>query len=162
MSCRTIKKTAFTSKAGLKKYNTPWLDNTLSITMKGVTWTGELIEPAQDKTKEQTTEPLQMAQYPVVYPDGAFGRTAPPDQPKAVLVQNATIWTSGPKGNIENGDLLIRQGKIDRVGTNLTAPPGTTIIDAAGSKKPKLFAKHNRYIEIPHILEAGEREGNNW
>ena len=35
-----------------------------------------------------------------------------PEQPGAVLVRNATVWTSGPNGKLENADLLVRDGKI--------------------------------------------------
>ncbi len=67
-----------------------------------------------------------------VYPAGAYGRAALPEQPAVLLVQNATIWTSGPAGNLESADLLVRAGKIEQVGKHLTAPPGATVIDATG------------------------------
>ena len=47
------------------------------------------------------------------------------------LIQNATILTV-TKGTIENGSILIRNGKISRVGKNLEAPAGATVIDATG------------------------------
>ncbi|HET9887115.1 MAG TPA: amidohydrolase family protein [bacterium] len=52
--------------------------------------------------------------------------------PKAVLVQHATIWTSGPKGTLEDADLLVRDGKIAAVGKRLSAPKGAVVIDAEG------------------------------
>src|SRR6185503_2797332 len=52
--------------------------------------------------------------------------------PKAVLVQHATIWTSGPKGTLEDADLLVRDGKIAAVGANLSAPKGAVVIDGKG------------------------------
>ena len=45
------------------------------------------------------------------YPAGAYGRKGLPTQPEWVLVKNATIWTSGPAGNLESADLLVRAGK---------------------------------------------------
>ena len=47
------------------------------------------------------------------------------------LIQNATIFTV-TKGTIENGSILIRNGKIAQVGKNLKAPEGATVIDATG------------------------------
>lgn len=66
------------------------------------------------------------------WPAGAYGRKGIPDQPDAVLVRNATIWTSGSAGRIDGGDLLVRAGKIEGVGRYLAAPAGAVVIDAAG------------------------------
>ncbi|MSU25115.1 MAG: amidohydrolase [Opitutus sp.] len=66
------------------------------------------------------------------YPAGVLGRKGPPVQPEWLLVKNATLWTSGPLGRIEGGDLLIHAGKIEKIGKGLVAPPGATMIDAAG------------------------------
>lgn len=66
------------------------------------------------------------------WPAGFYGRKGIPAQPEWVLVKNATIWTSGPLGRILGGDLLVHAGKTEKVGTNLTAPPGALIIDATG------------------------------
>jgi imidazolonepropionase-like amidohydrolase len=47
------------------------------------------------------------------------------------VIRNARIVTvSGPE--IESGSLVIRGGKIDTVGANVTAPPGATEIDGRG------------------------------
>jgi len=48
-----------------------------------------------------------------------------------LFIQNATILTI-THGNIEHGSILIRDGKIAAVGTDLKAPEGATVIDAAG------------------------------
>ncbi|MEY2500279.1 MAG: hypothetical protein QOI07_613 [Verrucomicrobiota bacterium] len=70
--------------------------------------------------------------FPENYPAGAFGRTAAPDQPKAVLIQGATVWTSGPQGTLQNADLLVTGGKISAVGPGLKAPGGATVVDGKG------------------------------
>jgi imidazolonepropionase-like amidohydrolase len=48
-----------------------------------------------------------------------------------ILIQNATILTI-THGNIEHGSILIRDGKIAAVGTDVKAPEGATVIDASG------------------------------
>ena len=52
-------------------------------------------------------------------------------QEHATLIKNATVLTV-TRGTIENGDVLIRNGKIAAVGKNLKAPAGATVIDATG------------------------------
>ncbi len=47
------------------------------------------------------------------------------------LIRGGRIITFD-RGIIEKGDLLVRNGKIVGIGTNLQAPPGTVVIDASG------------------------------
>lgn len=59
-------------------------------------------------------------------------------------IQNARVHTVGPRGVIENGDVIIRNGLIEAVGVDLPAPEGATIINAAGRVvTPGLFAPHS-------------------
>lgn len=48
-----------------------------------------------------------------------------------VLIKNATVMTA-IKGTLQNTDILIQNGKIERIGKNLTAPAGVRVIDATG------------------------------
>src|SRR5271163_2076989 len=59
-------------------------------------------------------------------PSAAFAQAS-----NTILIQNATILTI-THGNIEHGSILVRDGKIAAVGTDLKAPEGATVIDAAG------------------------------
>ncbi len=53
-------------------------------------------------------------------------------QPRSeVLIKNATVMTAA-RGTLENTDILIRNGKIARIGKNLTAVNGARTIDATG------------------------------
>jgi imidazolonepropionase-like amidohydrolase len=62
----------------------------------------------------------------------AAARLAPSAVPGEVLIQNATIMTAS-HGVIKNGSILIRDGKIAEVGTNLKArDPNARTIDATG------------------------------
>jgi len=55
-----------------------------------------------------------------------------PEQPDAVLVKGATIWTSGSDGVLEDTDLLIKKGKIAKIGKSLNAPRNAVVIDGSG------------------------------
>jgi imidazolonepropionase-like amidohydrolase len=74
----------------------------------------------------------QKSSFPVNYPLGAWGRIAAPDQPKLVLFTNATIWTNGAAGKIEKGAILVGEGKILAVGTDLATPAGAVVVDLQG------------------------------
>lgn len=49
----------------------------------------------------------------------------------ATLIRNATVLTAS-RGTLENADVLMRDGKIERVGAGLDAPPGAVVVDATG------------------------------
>jgi len=55
----------------------------------------------------------------------------PPDAPRVILIQNATILTVS-HGTIEHGSILIKDGKIAEVGASIKAPKDAQVIDAAG------------------------------
>src|SRR5438105_2873289 len=84
------------------------------------------------KTEEKPSPLDKPLDFPEAYPAGSFGRIAPPEQPHAVLIQGATIWTSGPQGTIQNADLLVTDGKIAAVGNGVKAPSGATVVDGKG------------------------------
>jgi imidazolonepropionase-like amidohydrolase len=52
-------------------------------------------------------------------------------QAREVLIRNATVMTA-TRGTLQNTDIHIRDGKIQRIGRNLTAGSGAQIIDASG------------------------------
>src|SRR5215467_3715443 len=48
-----------------------------------------------------------------------------------VLIKNAIVMTA-THGNITNGSIYLKDGKISAVGANVNAPAGATVIDAGG------------------------------
>ncbi|MFZ3329497.1 MAG: amidohydrolase [Candidatus Acidiferrales bacterium] len=74
--------------------------------------------------------------------------------PGTILIQNATVMTV-THGNIEHGSILIRDGKIAEVGTDLKAPEGAAVIDATGQYViPGIIDCHS------HIaIDGGVNEG---
>ena len=109
-------------------------------------------EPDTSKPKKPV-----MASFPPVFPPGEFGRSSIPEQPGVLVVKNATVWTSGPQGIIENGSLLVRQGKIVSVGKNLEIPGGAVVIDAQGKHiTPGLIDAHSHTAGDGALNEAGQ------
>ena len=113
-----------------------------AITGSGETPTGAMIRWSAKRTAsynparkpDEKPSPLDKPlDFPETYPAGSFGRVAPPEQSRSVLIQGATIWTSGPEGTIQNGDLLVTDGKISAVGHGLKVPAGALVVDAKGA-----------------------------
>ncbi|HAP36216.1 MAG TPA: amidohydrolase [Bacteroidetes bacterium] len=92
----------------------------------------------------------------LVFPDGAFGRKEIPKQ-QDVLVKNATLWTSGPQGNLEETDLLVSKGNISKIGKGLSAPSGVVVIDAKGKHVTSgLIDAHSHTAISEGVNEAGQ------
>ena len=67
---------------------------------------------------------------PVVLDLTAVSIPVPPAG-RLVAITNATIMTAS-NGTIQNGTIVIRDGKITQVGTNITVPAGAKVIDGTG------------------------------
>src|SRR5258708_8409322 len=74
----------------------------------------------------------------------SVSRAMPPaDADSVILIQNATILTVS-HGIIENGSILIKDGKIAEVGSSIKAPTGARVIDAAGQfVMPRIIDSHS-------------------
>jgi imidazolonepropionase-like amidohydrolase len=123
---------------------------------RGFPWRAEITAPAKsDAEAEESSGPIRMAEFPLVYPEGAFGRTAPPERPEVLLVKDATVWTCGPQGILSPGDVLIKGGKIAQIGRNLAAPEGAVVVNAAGKHvTPGLIDAHSHLAISGGINES--------
>ncbi len=122
---------------------------------KKFNWMAEFIKSWKEKPDTTKPQPTKMATYPVIFPDGAYGRSSPPNQPNILFVKNGTIWTCGNQGVIENGDLIVKKGRIIQVGRNLKTPAGAVMLDAAGKHiSPGLIDAHSHLAISGGVNEA--------
>lgn len=120
------------------------------------TWKAARIEPAGEG-RERTRSPFIPLNLPERYPSVDYGLTAIPEQPDNLLVQNATIWTQGEEGIMENADMLITDGRIAAVGQNIDAPRRATVIDAGGRHvTPGLIDPHIHSSIAGGVNETGD------
>lgn len=116
---------------------------------------GTRVEGYEGATRGTVAARVPAIDLPWTRPSMEFGRTAPPEQPAVLLVRNATVWTQGPQGKLENADLLVRAGKIAQVGRNLSAPSGAVVIDATGKHvTPGLIDPHT-HSGVSSVNESG-------
>ena len=71
----------------------------------------------------------------------------------SVLIKNGTVLTI-TNGTLENTDVLVKDGKIDRIGKNLKAPKGAEEVDATG-----LFVMPGIIDAHSHIAGTSINEG---
>jgi N-acetylglucosamine-6-phosphate deacetylase len=112
-------------------------------------------KPAKtDKKKQQVRElhKKRVAHSPL---DGR----GPIAEPKAVLIQGATIWTCGPQGRLDNADVLVVGGKIKAIGSKLTSgsatPESPMLIDGQGLHvTPGLIDCHSHTAILGAVNES--------
>jgi imidazolonepropionase-like amidohydrolase len=130
------------------------LTGTLSVTGVGshdVTGQRVLDEPTKPEDKRKD-EPVVT---PVVMGNTEAWRMPEPAQPPAVLVRNATVWTAGSAGTLENADLLVRGGKIAAVGRHLAAPANAVVIDGTGKHvAPGIIDCHSHSAILGNVNEC--------
>ena len=76
-------------------------------------------------------------------------------EPAAVLIRNATLWTSSKRGILKKHDLLIAAGEIKKIGRDLQAPENTHVIDAKGKHVTAgLIDAHNHSMILGGVNEG--------
>ncbi|TWU62922.1 isoaspartyl dipeptidase [Crateriforma conspicua] len=93
---------------------------------------------------------------PLLHPLGAYGTTGLPDQPPEVLLTGATVWTCAdddPKVQ----DVLIRDGKIAAVGTDLKTTDNVTVVSCDGKHiTPGIIDCHSHIATDGGVNESGQ------
>jgi len=122
----------------------------------GAIWDGTGIDPLgnsivwtairnKDSVHSQSTDSIAPDSIPhppaALYPFKAFGFDSLPE-PETVLFINATIWTSDSLGVIENGRMLISDGKIKAVGVSIDVEEELGKKSREGYKTIDLKGKH--------------------
>ena len=84
-----------------------------------------------------------------------------------VLVRGATLWTMGPSGRIDRGDLLVVGGKIAKIGGSIVPPAGAIVIEGEGKHvTPGIIDCHSHTAidgdvnEATHNITAEVRIGD--
>lgn len=91
---------------------------------------------------------------PITFPNLGYGYKTKPEQ-QNILFKNATVWTSEDAGILEATDVLIRNGKIAKVGKNIS-PGGATVIDATGKHLTAGIIDEHTHIAALSINEGGQ------
>ena len=116
------------------------------------TWTASLVGPmtstADTRRNTDTTKPLAK----ITYPFAGFGNEKIPSQ-ETILIKNATVWTNEKEGILNNTDVLLKNGKIAKVGKDLSEA-GARVIDGTGKHlSPGIIDEHS------HIAAMSINEG---
>lgn len=100
------------------------------------------------------------ASQPTEFPPDPFPSTYQPLPSQATLIEHATLFT-GTGAVINDGSVLLRDGKINAVGPQVARPAGVIVIDAKGKYvTPGLIDVHSHLGAFASPSTASTRQEN--
>jgi len=118
------------------------------------TWTatlvGEITTAPEKKAWSDSTKALAKITYPFV----GFGNETIPSQ-ETLLIKNATVWTSEKEGVLQNTDVLVKGGKIAKVGNNISDATAK-VIDGTGKHLSAGIIDEHSHIAALSINEGAQ------
>ena len=153
---------SFATDEGKKNYRMTGLVDASSDNLKGKltlpngnesTFTAVKTAAFSEDKKEEQKDMAAPELMAVKYPNIGFGFTSAPKS-EHLLFKNATVWTSEAEGVLENTDVLIKDGKISKIGQNLSAGRAK-VIDATGKHLTAGVIDEHTHIAALAVNEAG-------
>jgi len=108
---------------------------------------------SKKKTAKKKEEDI-ITVFPVSYPNIGFGNFTQP-KTQTILVKNVTVWTSEDAGILENTDVLLKDGKISKIGKNLRAR-GAVEFDGTGKHLTAGIVDEHSHIAASAINEGAQ------
>ena len=122
-----------------------------------ITWTATFdsaYNAPSDSTKKRQNGNQRLAK--VTYPFDGYGwEEAQAPKQETILIKNATIWTNEKEGILETTDLLLKDGKIAKVGKNISES-GARTIDATGKHVTAGIIDEHSHIAASSINEGAQ------
>ena len=109
-------------------------------------------EEKKEKQKEEKNSDVEVV--PLTYPNVGYGYLERP-QKQTILFKNATVWTNEEVGILTETDVLVKNGKIEKIGKNL-ASGNLLTIDATGKHLTTGIIDEHSHIAATSINEGGQ------
>ncbi|MDC6350912.1 amidohydrolase family protein [Zeaxanthinibacter sp. PT1] len=162
-------------------YSENWMSLKFSDEKSGKTWRATALVPAKGKSisgrivlpdgdessftatrsgdltsedEKETEKDSKPEVVSITYPNVGYGFNEKPKQTD-MLFKNATVWTSEDAGVLENTDVLVRDGKIAKIGKDLNAGRAE-VIDATGKHLTAGVIDEHSHIAALSINESGQ------
>lgn len=137
-----------------------WKGNGQLIDGEWVNWTMNRTGDAESKKKGDGSKKKKDGDAKlgeVIYPFVAHGSPTLPQQ-QTILIKNTTVWTSDTDGILEGTDVLLKDGKISKIGKNLSEK-GAVEVDGSGKHlTPGIIDEHS-HIGASSINDVAVNSG---
>ena len=119
-----------------------------------LTWSASLVAPATAAVEEKkAAEPVKLISK-VTYPFVGLGNETIPQQ-ETILIKNATVLTNEKEGTLQNTDVLLKAGKIAKIGKELTEA-GARVVDGTGKYLSAGIIDEHSHIAALSINEGAQ------
>ncbi|MGB3075353.1 MAG: amidohydrolase family protein [Chitinophagales bacterium] len=119
-----------------------------------INWTANLTAAYQEKADTSKKKEKPKAEGTVLYPFVGYGNASLPKQ-ENFLFKNATVWTNESDGILQNTDVFISGGKIQKIGKNLPATDNVKVYDATGKYLTSGIIDEHSHIAAAQGLNEG-------
>lgn len=123
---------------------------------KWVEWNADFANVYAEQLKEQKADSIFIGQ--IMYPFTSYGWYEKPIQ-EDVLITNATVWTNEKEGILHNYDVLISEGKIIKVGKNISSK-NAKVIDGTGKHLTAGIIDEHSHIAISSGVNEGTQSNS--
>lgn len=124
-----------------------------------VDWRATYVSPATATTPPKTPIVVRPELGPMIYPFTAFGWQERPTA-QTVLIQNVTVWTNEKDGILQNTDVLISNGKIQKIGKNLPVQDNAVVVDGTGKHLTAGIIDEHSHIAVARSVNEGTQESS--
>ena len=131
-------------------------DGAGSKTTWSATYTGAI---TNGETKNEFRRPVDSTfvgrnTSKITFPFVGYGNEVLPKQ-ETLLIKNATVWTNEKEGVLQNTDVLIKAGKIAKVGKNISDATAK-VVDGTGKHLSAGIIDEHSHIAAMSINEGGQ------
>jgi len=113
-------------------------------------YTGALTASTENKRPIDSVRIISKITYPFV----GYGNEVVPKQ-ETILIKNATVWTNEKEGILQNTDVLIKAGKISKIGKGISDATAR-VIDGTGKHLSAGIIDEHSHIAAMSINEGGQ------
>ncbi|GMN05549.1 amidohydrolase family protein [Croceitalea sp. MTPC5] len=126
---------------------------------KEIRWAATKIQKVLEEVNDKTGQPEQdtASLGKVFFPFMAFG-TPEKIASERILITNATVWTNEDEGVLSNTDVMLEEGKIAKIGINLSANDAN-VIDGTGKHLTAGLIDEHSHIAISAVNEITTNSG---
>ncbi len=124
-----------------------------------VEWRASFLSAAAPPAPPKTPVVVHPELGPMIYPFTAFGWQERPTA-QTVLIQNATVWTNEKDGILQNTDVLISNGKIQKIGRKLPVTDNAVVVDGTGKHLTAGIIDEHSHIAIARGVNEGTQESS--